>query len=287
MKRDTAVRRLSPPDLLANSLAAQGDLLARPPETPRVVFADVLRDAFGGIGAGVGVGVLLYVLRAPESVVWSWSPVAGALVTGVLLVLDAAKDNFRLWRNGRHIRQAFSQLQREIAAERTEWERIEATLLDALDEADRELGELRRGLDEMKRQRDVLAHDLARERTAASTRRSGGATYVAPLAATPQEVADASEMIRARYLRGEHLSRRAATAKDGPHRWSERRWDAARQQLEGAEVLRILNGAAEYPPTLDKALALWGDYLLRVRGLSAPAINALAGRQLYVENDEE
>jgi hypothetical protein len=139
----------------------------------------------------------------------------------------------------------------------------------------------------MKRQRDNAVLDLARERENASRSAGGRVAYVAPIAATPQEISDATEMLRYYYIRGEHLSRRKACTKDGPHRWSESRWDAARQQLEGANVLRILSGVAEYPQTLDKALAQWGDYLLAARGLSAPVVNAAVGVNLYVESSEE
>lgn len=280
-RNDMTVHRLAPADMLDRGLSAQADQFARPPDTARVVFADVLRDAFGGVGGGVLAWIALSATGAPDSVLWTWPLLAGAGVCGGLLILDATKDNFRAWRNGRQIRQAFRQLERDVEAERADWQHDRDVYLDALDEAAARIGELERGLNEMTKQRDLAVYDLSRERQNAQT--NGRNTYVPPVEIAPQELADAAEMLRYYYANGVHLSRRkAADAK----RWSQPRWEAALQLLQDANALALPNGAPQYPQTLDEALRRLGDYMVHARGLSAPAINRAVGANVYVELDE-
>jgi hypothetical protein len=118
--------------------------------------------------------------------------------------------------------------------------------------------------------------EARRERQA----QAGGKTYVPPVEMTPQEISDATEMIRYRYQFGAHLSRRKA---DEGKRWSQPRWEAAQKELAAARVIAVVNGVTEYPATQDEALERLGEYMIHARGLSAPAVNRAVGFSLYVE----
>ena len=299
-RHDSATPHLKPltaQQMLDAGLDVRANLAMRPQRTPRQVVGMWMENVGAGAGLGAIPAVILSVAgRPPEAWTGVWL-IVGVCISGWLMWQRGSIDERAMRRSERMIDRAFAtqaadyeaQLERaegELADERERWQHERDVYLDALDQADAEIEELKRGLDEMKRRHDIAVLDLGRERQNAQMRRNGRSTYTPMVEIAPQEVADATEMIQHRFVRGEHLSRRAATDKDGPHRWSESRWDAARQQLENAEVLRIgKGGTAEYPLTLEKALAQWGDYLLHARSLSAPAINAVVGATLYVESE--
>ncbi len=198
------------------------------------------------------------------------------------MALRGSADERAARSSERQVRRAVKALEQSY---RDRAERMRAQLasaLDALDEADATEAQLRRSLDEMARQRDRAVYDLAREREQAG-QRNGRSTFVAPAELAPQDIRDATEMIRFRYDTGEHLSRRKAADAKG---WSERQWDAAKANLDAAAVIRIIKGQTEYPQTLDEALGIFGEYMLHVRNLSVPTVNKTAGRALYVESEE-
>ena len=102
----------------------------------------------------------------------------------------------------------------------------------------------------------------------AGQRSNGRNTYVAPVELAPEEVRDATEMIRYRYDTGTHLSRRKSNE---IKRWSDR--DAGSQpKTKVAARLVMVNGSqpAWIPQTLDEALRTFAEYMLHAKELSAP-----------------
>jgi hypothetical protein len=271
--------RLSGDELLERALADRAAIAMRPQPTPRQVIGAWMEN----FGAGVGAGVVVYAaaLFAPISGDPAFVAVTcGAIVWGLTMLARGTTDERARLRADRHVRQAVKVIGREAEAG---LERMNAQLqdaLDALDAADEEIQELRRGLEHMTRERDMAVHELSRERLAVQvgTRQ----TYVPPVEVTAQELRDATEMIRHRYQFGAHLSRRKA---DELKKWSQTRWDAAQKVLADARVIAVANGVTEYPQTLDAALQQFGEYLIHARQLSAPATNKALGCIIYHEEE--
>lgn len=273
---------LTPEQMLDAALGERAEVIARPQRTPRQVLGMWMENAGAGVGVGAVAGVGLYFLNAPESVWIGGAAGSSIVVWGLLMALRGSADERAARSSERQVRRAVKALEQSY---RDRAERMRAQLasaLDALDEADATEAQLRRSLDEMARQRDRAVYDLAREREQAG-QRNGRSTFVAPAELAPQDIRDATEMIRFRYDTGEHLSRRKAADAKG---WSERQWDAAKANLDAAAVIRIIKGQTEYPQTLDEALGIFGEYMLHVRNLSVPTVNKTAGRALYVESEE-
>lgn len=273
---------LTPEQMLDAALGERAEVIARPQRTPRQVLGMWMENAGAGVGVGAVAGVGLYFLNAPESVWIGGAAGSSIVVWGLLMALRGSADERAARSSERQIRRSVKALERSYQGrlDRTAAQLTRA--LDALDEADATEAQLRRSLDEMARQRDRAVYDLAREREQAG-QRNGRSTFVAPAELAPQDIRDATEMIRFRYDTGEHLSRRKAADAKG---WSERQWDAAKANLDAAAVIRIIKGQTEYPQTLDEALGIFGEYMLHVRNLSVPTVNKTAGRALYVESEE-
>ena len=271
-----------PPDLLEQALTERSEVIARPQRTPRQVLGMWMENAGAGIGVGGVVGVGLYFAGAPEGVLLSGVAAGSIVVWGALMAWRGSADERAMLLSERKVRKAWKLLERDFDARAQRSQAQLERALDALDEADATEAQLRRSLDEMARQRDRAVYDLAREREQAG-QRNGRSTFVAPAELAPQDIRDATEMIRFRYDTGEHLSRRKAADAKG---WSERQWDAAKANLDAAAVIRIIKGQTEYPQTLDEALGIFGEYMLHVRNLSVPTVNKTAGRALYVESEE-
>jgi len=274
---------LSPEQMLDAALGERAEVLARPQRTPRQVLGMWMENAGAGVGVGAVAGTAAYFLGAPESV-WIGAAVGSSIVVwGALMALRGSADERAARSSERQVRRAVKALEQSYQGRA---QRLQAQLtkaLDELDDADATEAQLRRSLDEMTRQRDRAVYDLTREREQAGQRGNGRSTFVAPAELAPQDIRDATEMIRYRYDTGEHLSRRKAAEVKS---WSERQWDAAKANLDAAAVIRIVKGQTEYPQTLDEALGIFGEYMLHVRNLSVPTVNKTAGRTLYVESEE-
>ena len=146
--------RLDPEQLLERGLADRLEISARPRPTPRQVFGVWLENIGAGLGVSVFVGVGLYAVQAPESVLWSGALFSGAAVFGGLMFIRGSSDEYATWKNTRQIRQAWKALEKDYKAKH---ERMHAQLNRALDEIDVmeiEMGELRRALDRMTTERD-------------------------------------------------------------------------------------------------------------------------------------
>lgn len=274
---------LSPEQLLDAALGERTEIIARPRPTPREVVAAWLGNFGVGIGGSIAAGVALYVAGAPDTVLWSGSLLTGATVFAGMMIWYGSQDERADWRNVRRIKRAVKDIEAHHAGKA---ERLQAQLnkaLDALDDADQVEAQLRKSLDEMARQRDRAAYDLAREREQGAQRSTGRSTFVAPVELAPQDIRDATALILYRYETGQHLSRRKAVDTKG---WSERQWDAAKVHLDAAGVIRIIKGQTEYPQTLDEALGIFGEYMLHAMQLSVPTVNKTVGRNLYVESEE-
>jgi len=273
---------LTPEQMLDAALGERAEVIARPQRTPRQVLGMWMENAGAGVGVGAVAGVGLYFLNAPESVWIGGAAGSSIVVWGLLMALRGSADERAARSSERQIRRSIKALEQSYQGrlDRTAAQLTRA--LDALDEADATEAQLRRSLDEMARQRDRAVYDLAREREQAG-QRNGRSTFVAPAELAPQDIRDATEMIRFRYDTGEHLSRRKAVDTKG---WSERQWDAAKVHLDAAGVIRIIKGQTEYPQTLDEALGIFGEYMLHALQLSVPTINKTVGKNLYVESEE-
>jgi FtsZ-binding cell division protein ZapB len=269
--------------LLERGLGDRGEINARPRPTPREVIAAWIGNAGVGIGAAVGTAVVLYVTKAPDAVLVTGSLLTGAAVFAGMMIWYGSIDERADWRNVRQVRKAYKMLAHEYAAGVKRLETQVDTLLDTIDEADAEVNELRRSLDQMTRERDLAIYDLTREREQAGQRSNGRNTYVPPVELAPQDIRDATEMIRYYYDTGKHLSRRKAS--EGKN-WTQPRWEAAAQRLTDARVTTVTSGQTEYPQTLDEALQLFAAYMLQAKQLSVPTINKTVGKSVYVESEE-
>jgi len=278
---------LSPEQMLERALGERGEIVARPRPTPRDVLAAWLGNFGVGVGGAIITGVGLYATGAPDSLLLTGSLLTGAATFAGMMIWHGSQDERSEWRNVRNVKRAVKAIAAEHAG-RTE--RLQAQLnraLDELDAADEEVSQLRKALDEMARQRDRAVYDLTHERDAAAQRSNGRSNFVAPVELAPQDVRDATAMIRYRYDTGEHLSRRKATDKArGVMAWTEPQWDSAKGHLDRAGITRTIKGQTEYPQTLDEALALFGEYLLHAQQLSVPTVNKTLGVSHYVESDE-
>lgn len=277
----SVLRPLPAEDAIEQHLAERLEITQRPRETPRQVLGGWLGNAGVGIGAAVVAGIALGWLGAPESVLLSGAGTVGGVVFGGMMIWRGSIDERADARNVRRIKQALAQMERRHATAVERLQTAAAVKERQLQAAFGEIVTLEKALDAMQRERDRAVYDLVRERNAAAS--GGRSTYVPPIAPAPAEVADATAMLLHRYESGEHLSKRAAAAKRG---WSERRWQAALDELVKAGVAVPSNAGADYPAALDEALQTFGAYLLRARALSAPTINRLMGRTLYVESDD-
>lgn len=273
---------LTPEQMLDAALGERAEVIARPQRTPRQVLGMWMENAGAGVGVGAVAGVGLYFLGTPESVWIGGAAGSSIVVWGVLMALRGSADERAARSSERQVRRAVKALEQSYQGRA---QRLQAQLnraLDALDEADATEAQLRRALDTMTRERDMAIYNLTRERDQASTK-GGRNTFVAPVELAPQDIRDATEMIRYYYDTDEHLSRRKA---ESLKKWTQTRWDAAKTHLDRARVISIVNGVTEYPDTMDEALQTFAAYMLQAHQLSVPTINKTVGKDIYVESEE-
>lgn len=272
-----------PPDLLEQALTERSEVVARPQRTPRQVLGMWMENAGAGVGVGGVVGVGLYFAGAPEGVLLSGVAAGSIVVWGALMAWRGSADERAMLLSERRVRKAWKQLEQSYDAKAQRLQAQLAKALDELDDADQVEAQLRRALDTMTRERDMAIYNLSREREQANSK-GGRNTFVAPVELAPQDIRDATEMIRYYYDTGEHLSRRKA---ESLKKWTQTRWDAAKTHLDRARVISIVNGVTEYPDTLDEALQTFAAYMLQAHQLSVPTINKTVGRDIYVESEQE
>lgn len=261
-------------DRLDALLHERAEMTARPRSTPREVLAKWL-DNFGvGVGASVATGVGMWLLHAPDTAMAGTAGAAGLATFAAMMVWRGMIDEASDWRNVRSVRRIVSATQRDYATQTR-------TMRTRLDAAYDEIEALERSLDRMTHERDVAVAELTRERHTAQT--NARSTFVPAVEVTPQELADATEMVRWRYQFSRHLSRRVA---EDTKQWTQPRWEAAKTVLEDAGVITITNGVTTYPATLDEAMQRLGAYMIQARRMSVPAVNRAVGYTLYVESDE-
>ena len=274
---------LTPEQMLERALGERAEVAVRPQRTPRQVLGMWMENAGAGIGVGAIAGVGLYFLGAPDSVWLGGTAGTSIVVWGLLMAARGSADERAVRSSERQVRRAMKAVEQSYHGHTA---RLQAQLdraLDALDEADATEAQLRRSLDTMTRERDIAIYDLTREREQAAQRTTGRNSFVAPVELAPQDIRDATEMIRYRYDTGDHLSRRKA---ESVKKWTQTRWDAAKTHLDQARVISIINGVTEYPETMDEALQTFAAYMLQAHQLSVPTINRTVGKNIYVESDE-
>jgi len=271
-----------PPDLLEQALTERSETIARPQRTPRQVLGMWMENAGAGVGVGGVVGVALYFAGAPEGVLLTGVAAGSIVVWGALMAWRGSADERAMLLSERKVRKAWKQLEQSYRDREARTAAQLAKALDELDDADQVEAQLRRALDTMTRERDMAIYNLSREREQANSK-GGRSNFVAPVELAPQDIRDATEMIRYRYDTGEHLSRRKA---ESLKKWSQTRWDAAKSHLDQARVISIVNGVTEYPDTLDEALQTFAAYMLQAHQLSVPTINKTVGYDIYVESEE-
>jgi hypothetical protein len=271
---------------LDRELGDRMDLVQRPRATPRQVLGGWLENAGVGIGAAFVTATATAILQADQGMIAMAAGVVGAVTFGGMMIWRGSIDERADSRNVRKIQKLVKQLEAQYAAELRKRD-DGVTLKDRqLQAAFGEIIELETALSGMTKERNDAVRDLVRERQQARAGAGNRDNYVAPVAVTPQELTDATRMIRHRYDSGKHLSRRTATDATGGWRWSERRWQAALDELSKAGVIVANQGGAEYPATLDEALGRFAEYLLQAHRLSVPAINKTVGKTVYVESDD-
>lgn len=272
-----------PPDALEQALTERSEVVARPQRTPRQVLGMWMENAGAGVGVGAVVGVGLYFAGAPEGVLLSGVAAGSIVVWGALMAWRGSADERAMLLSERKVRKAWKLLEQSCRDQQARTAAQLTKALDALDDADVMEAQLRRALDTMTRERDMAIYNLSREREQANSK-GGRNTFVAPVELAPQDIRDATEMIRYYYDTGEHLSRRKA---ESLKKWTQTRWDAAKTHLDRARVISIVNGVTEYPDALDEALQTFAAYMLQAHQLSVPTINKTVGRDVYVESEQE
>lgn len=260
-------------DQLEAVLQDRVDMTHRPQQTPRIVLAKWMDNFAVGVGVGVAAGVGLWLLGTPDSMLYSTAACAGLLTWGGMMAWRGSIDERSDWRNVRKIRQTVADIRRHH-------EHASTTLRVQLNAALDEIETLERSLDRMTHERDVAIIDLARERENRQSQ-AQRTTFVAPVELAPEEIRDASEMIRHRYDRREHLSRRKAEEGKG---WPADRWKAAQDELVAAGLIYVNATQTRWQTeTLDDALNRFAAYCLHARSLSVPAIKKTLGESVYVE----
>lgn len=259
--------RLDPEQLLERGLADRLEISARPRPTPRQVFGVWLENIGAGLGVSVFVGVGLFAVQAPESVLWSGAVFSGAAVFGGLMFIRGSSDEYATWKNTRQIRQAWKALEKDYKAKH---ERMHAQLNRALDEIDVmeiEIGELRRALDRMTTERDsaILEKKRALEQAQAANNRN----FVRASNTSAQVVTDAHEMLRYWFQsNGEKWYSRNVANSFG---WSDKRHRAAQQLLVDSGVVVINEKRPRVmEETIDAALRVLNDHVARVDSVYVP-----------------
>ena len=258
-------------DRLEALLQQRGEMSARPRPTPREVLATWMGNFGVGVGVGVAAAVLLWLLRAPDAAVLSVPAALGLLAFAAMMVWRGSLDEFSDWRNQRAVR-------RTVAGLRTQYDAQTRPLRAQLEAAFDEIEALERSLTQVGRERDMALADLGREReiAAQNTRR----TFVPAENPTPQDAADAREMVRHYFDTGAHLSRRKAAE---ARRWSADRHAAAQSLLVRAGVLAVnATQPVMLAQTLDEALGRLNAYLVHARSQQPPVMAAARG----YEDDE-
>ena len=259
--------RLDPEQLLERGLADRLEISARPRPTPRQVFGVWLENIGAGLGVSVFVGVGLFAVQAPESVLWSGAVFSGAAVFGGLMFIRGSSDEYATWKNTRQIRQAWKALEKDYKAKH---ERMHAQLSRALDEIDLmeiEIGELRRALDRMTTERDsaILEKKRALEQAQAANNRN----FVRASNTSAQVVTDAHEMLRYWFQsNGEKWYSRNVANSFG---WSDKRHRAAQQLLVDSGVVVINEKRPRVmEATIDAALRVLNDHVARIDSVYVP-----------------
>lgn len=259
--------RLDPEQLLERGLADRLEISARPRPTPHQVFGVWLENIGAGLGVSVFVGVGLFAVQAPESVLWSGAVFSGAAVFGGLMFIRGSSDEYATWKNTRQIRQAWKALEKDYKAKH---ERMHAQLNRALDEIDVmeiEIGELRRALDRMTTERDsaILEKKRALEQAQAANNRN----FVRASNTSAQVVTDAHEMLRYWFQsNGEKWYSRNVANSFG---WSDKRHRAAQQLLVDSGVVVINEKRPRVmEETIDAALRVLNDHVARVDSVYVP-----------------
>lgn len=258
-------------DRLEHLLQERSEMQARPRMTPREVFAKWL-DNFGvGLGGGIAVAVLLWVLRAPANLLLTGSVGVGLLTFALMMAWRGSLDERSDWRNTRSVR-------RHVSAMRREYDSQVRTLRQQLDMAFDEIETLERSLDQTAQEKNIALLDLGRERAlAAQSQRS---TFVRAEAPTPQDVRDAQEMIHHYFSTRQHLSRRRAQE---DKRWSAERHAAAQGLLLRAGVVAVnATQPVMLAQTLGEALGKLNTYLVHARSQQPPVT---AAQNSYVESN--
>jgi len=258
-------------DRLESLLQQRGEMSARARPTPREVFAKWLDNLGVGVGVGVVLAVLLWLLHAPNGVLIGVPTALGFAAFGALMIWRGSLDEFNDWRNQRAVRRTVSGL-------RTQYEAQTRTLRGQLEAAFDEIEELERALRQVGHERDLALLDLGRERemAAQNTRR----TFVPAEAPEPQDAADAREMVRHYFDTGTHLSRRKAAE---ARRWPAERHAAAQSLLVRGGVLAVnATQPVMLAQTLDEALGKLNAYLVHARSLQAPSATR---NNSYVEEE--
>lgn len=258
-------------DRLEALLQQRSEMAQQPLPTPGQVLAKWLDNLGVGLGAGVAVAVLLWLLKAPGEILLTRSLALGLLAFAAMMIWRGSLDERSDWCNTRAIR-------RTVTAMRSEFDNQVRTLGQQLDAAFDEIETLERSVDQVASERDMALIDLGRERKQAeqNTRR----TFVQPEDPTPQDVKDAHEMLRFYFDTGRHLSRRRAQE---DKRWSAERWKAAQALLVRAGVLTVNETQpAMLAQTLGEAFGKLNTYLVHARSQQPPVT---AARNGYVEPD--
>lgn len=259
--------RLDPEQLLERGLADRLEISARPRPTPRQVFGVWLENIGAGLGVSVFVGVGLYAVQAPESVLWSGALFSGAAVFGGLMFIRGSSDEYATWKNTRQIRQAWKALEKDYKAKH---ERMHAQLNRALDEIDVmeiEMGELRRALDRMTTERDSAI--LEKKRALEQAQSANNRNFVRASNTSAQVVTDAHEMLRYWFeSNGEKWYSRNVANSFG---WSDKRHRAAQQLLVDSGVVVINEKRPRVmEATFDAALRVLNDHVAQVDSVYVP-----------------
>lgn len=270
--------RLDPEQLLERGLADRLEISARPRPTPRQVFGVWLENIGAGLGVSVFVGVGLFAVQVPETVLWSGSLLTGAAAFGALMFVRGSSDEYAAWKNTRQIRQAWKALEKDYKAKH---ERMHAQLNRALDEIDvmeAEMGELHRALDRMTTERDNAM--LEKKRALEQAQSANNRNFVRASNTSAQVVADAHEMLRFWFdSNGEKWFSRNAANDFG---WSDKRHRAAQKLLVDSGVVVINEKRPRVmEETIDAALRLLNDHVARVDSVYVPD-----ARQSSWEGDE-
>lgn len=225
--------------------------LPMPADTPEVtearaldvahVLAQLLQNAFGGLGAGVALAGILWLLHVPLDAYWRWPVGVAVILAGASTALRAYLDEARSWRSLRSWRASWEAIIDYLAQDVTDLE------LDVVDLTD-ERNALRAEVARLERENASLSYEWRRAQ--ATPRTVQREDLVEP------DVRRHARMIATRWAQ---TGKRPSRADMVPGELTRSQWDAAYGELVRAKLIGRSGPQPTESEMLHALATLWAE----------------------------